>query len=189
MDRTDIEKAFQVTYRELAGIPLGVYIVIAVSIIIIIYTYFYLIPRLVKDKCKVVQLKRCSVILLLILYVSCIFLITIFSRQESADYLVNLVPLSSIREFDHINSELVMDFNNMLLFMPFGFLFSWQSRKHKLCSSLAHSFMVSIGIECVQLMFKRGKFDIDDIIFNVLGCFCGWCLFKFILFVFNKDEL
>ena len=37
---------------------------------------------------------------------------------------------------------------------------------------------LSIGIEVLQLVFKKGSFEIDDIIHNTVGCMLGFAAWK-----------
>ena len=45
--------------------------------------------------------------------------------------------------------------------------------------------LIIVFIECMQLIFKIGFFDVDDIFLNLLGCLSGICIS---LFLNNTDK-
>jgi len=67
---------------------------------------------------------------------------------------------------------------NILLFVPFGYLLPllWRRADHwwkvVLCG-----FVLSLGIELIQLVSHLGMFDLDDLMNNSLGAFLGWLCF------------
>lgn len=75
---------------------------------------------------------------------------------------------------------------NCLLFIPFGFtisLFSFVNEKKpviQMLSVLLLSFIVSMIIECTQLITQRGYYEVQDLLVNTLGGVLGWVLFSII---------
>ena len=68
---------------------------------------------------------------------------------------------------------------NVLLFIPYGFLCGWNfigARNLFRCAALGA--VTSFGIEWMQLMTGRGYFQIDDILTNILGTVIGWIIFR-----------
>ncbi|MEI3265755.1 MAG: VanZ family protein [Frisingicoccus sp.] len=39
------------------------------------------------------------------------------------------------------------------------------------------TFLLSLFIECIQLIFRVGSFDVDDLILNTLGGLIGYVIF------------
>lgn len=83
---------------------------------------------------------------------------------------VNLIPFSQ-------GDSLFNIVGNVVMFLPFGFLAAllwrgWTGRR-ALCAGLG----ITAGIECWQVLVGR-FFDIDDIILNALGVFCGFLLWR-----------
>lgn len=83
---------------------------------------------------------------------------------------VNLIPFSQ-------GDSLFNIVGNIVMFVPFGFLAAllwrgWTGRR-ALCAGLG----ITAGIECWQMLVGR-FFDIDDIILNALGVFCGFLLWR-----------
>ena len=78
---------------------------------------------------------------------------------------------------------------NVVAFMPFGFLvpvlYREQRREathngHYFRSFLFVTmlgFLLSLGVETIQLITKVGCFDVDDLIYNTIGAALGFALF------------
>lgn len=85
--------------------------------------------------------------------------------------LINLLP------FSH-KIDIIGYFENIMLFIPFGFILPSMSQKFRSKSVLIISgFSFSLLIELSQ-MFNNRHFDIDDLILNTLGAFIGYCIYK-----------
>ena len=67
---------------------------------------------------------------------------------------------------------------NVLLFVPIGFLAGCGLRGMTLMKVLFFGSGLSIFIELLQFVFKKGFCEIDDVIHNVLGCLIGYGLVK-----------
>ena len=66
---------------------------------------------------------------------------------------------------------------NVLCFVPFGFILPIISRRGKhWYNTFLLSFLFSLGIETVQLVFKVGSFDVDDMFLNTVGGITGYLL-------------
>ncbi len=64
---------------------------------------------------------------------------------------------------------------NIIMFVPFGFFATLLWRGYTWKRALLTGFCITAIIECWQLCVGRA-FDIDDIILNTLGVFCGYLL-------------
>lgn len=73
---------------------------------------------------------------------------------------------------------------NILIFVPIGFLACGITEKNKYLKAIFIGLLVSETIECSQLIFKRGSFDVDDIINNLVGTILGVVVYG--LFVMTK---
>ena len=74
---------------------------------------------------------------------------------------------------------------NVVLFVPFGFLFSLiyskgglKHQKKTLWVTLLVSILLCLLIELLQLVTKVGVFDVDDIIMNTTGTLIGYIVFR-----------
>lgn len=107
----------------------------------------------------------------------------------SAEYRYNLKPFREIMRFykyRHIlgnRAFLVNVFGNVLAFMPMGFFQPLLSgRKRRACLVVLNCFLVSLLVEVIQLTFKIGCFDVDDLFLNTLGGLLGVLIY----FLFQK---
>lgn len=100
-----------------------------------------------------------------------------YGRTEVQNtYRYNLVPFKEImrfytyRELVGIEAFLLNLFGNVLAFIPFGVMVPIVSRKNRrFFRVLGLTFLLSLFIECIQLIFKVGSFDVDDLILNTVG--------------------
>ena len=73
---------------------------------------------------------------------------------------------------------------NIIVFIPLGFLTS-QLLVERCRKPIIMCVLIIVFIECMQLIFKIGFFDVDDIFLNLLGCLSGICIS---LFLNNTDK-
>lgn len=72
---------------------------------------------------------------------------------------------------------------NILMFVPIAagvvvFFRQSSSDYNMFILCVLIGFMISFGIECAQYIFKKGFFEIDDIINNLLGCICTYAFYS-----------
>lgn len=101
-----------------------------------------------------------------------------------SDYHYNLTLFQEIRRFiiyrEHIGIAgfLVNIIGNIFAFSPFGMLLPILStRVRRWWKMLALSFLVTMCIECTQLVTRLGVFDVDDLFMNTLGGMIGYSLY------------
>lgn len=85
------------------------------------------------------------------------------------------------------NRMLAENILNILMFIPIGFLTSVGLGVKKTITILCVGFMLSVAIEVIQLVTRRGICNIDDVIHNTIGCIIGYGLFR--LFYMMKPWL
>ena len=126
---------------------------------------------------------------------------TLLMREPSKDRLVTLVPLRSyfavlgwdIQSFSAVGQllqgtweeliaftiePLIGIVQNLILFMPFGFLLYAVIDRPRTARILLFGFLLSLAIEMCQLLFHLGWFEVDDILHNVLGTYLGIRLYR-----------
>lgn len=103
------------------------------------------------------------------------------------EYAYNLVPLKEIRRFIvyrkvvGTRSFLLNIVGNIVGFMPFGFFLPVVSRRSRhWYNTVLLSFLFSLSIETIQLVFKVGSFDVDDMLLNTLGGILGYILYRIV---------
>ncbi|GLX66558.1 VanZ family protein [Paenibacillus glycanilyticus] len=74
--------------------------------------------------------------------------------------------------------EQVNFIGNIAIFIPCGvFIRLWANRTWgSFLGAASLSFGLSFALECSQLVFSMGSFDVDDLILNGLGGLLGWVL-------------
>ena len=107
----------------------------------------------------------------------------IFGQEN---YRYNLIPFKEIERFWIYRKELGIHsfFNlagNILGFMPAGFFIPmlWEERKG-FWFTVCVTFEMSLLLEILQLIFRVGSFDVDDLILNTLGGILGYLLLKMV---------
>lgn len=104
-----------------------------------------------------------------------------FGRSGHVGYAYNLELFKEItrfyqyRELLGMKSFLLNTVGNVVCFMPFGFFLPLINRHSgKWYNIFILSFLLSLGIETLQLILKVGSFDVDDIFLNTLGGVIGY---------------
>lgn len=127
--------------------------------------------------------------ILYVLYVCLLFYFLFFSEGfgrigASAEYRYNLQPFREIVRFyryRHIlgnKAFFINVFGNVIAFMPMGFLQPFLSDKQLRGGLIVlNCFIVSLLVETIQLVFKIGCFDVDDLLLNTLGGLLGVILY------------
>lgn len=116
------------------------------------------------------------------LYLSAVFIIIGLPsiKYITIDPTLNIIPFVDIVNYPlgYIRNSLL----NVLLFVPLGiFLPLIWPKLSGLKKVFVFGFFFSFFIEFMQLFTVRVT-DIDDIIFNTLGCILGFLLYRFIFF-------
>lgn len=105
-------------------------------------------------------------------------------------YRYNLIPFSEIGRYFRLRG--IFGFKlfflniigNIVAFVPFGLCMPLMSQAYRnFWVIVLNGFCITACIETVQLMFKVGSFDIDDIILNVAGVVAGYGLYKIVLLI------
>lgn len=138
--------------------------------------------------------------LLFIIYIVFLAYFLFFSERYgrtivSNEYRYNLHFFKEIKRFIKYRSELGVEsfivnfFGNIFAFSPFGFVLPIISPKNrKFIHVFLLSFELSLSIEIIQLLFKVGCFDVDDMLLNTIGGILGYILF-FICYHIYKERL
>ena len=109
-----------------------------------------------------------------------------FGRTDTdRGYAYNLVPLKEITRYFRYYRTLGMPLflinivGNMVAFMPFGFFLPIISRRsRKWYNTVSFGLIFSLILETLQLIFKVGSFDVDDILLNTVGAGLGFLVYR-----------
>lgn len=125
-------------------------------------------------------------VLYILLLIYLLFLSEEYGRKDFAhrEYRYNLIPFQEIKRF-WIYRERIGYFaaflnlgGNVIGFLPLGFILpviSYRFRNGWLTGLIG--FSLSLFVECAQLVFKVGCFDVDDLMLNTLGAVLGYAMF------------
>lgn len=80
------------------------------------------------------------------------------------------------------------NFMNVVLFIPIGFLLSFVYPQMRLRRAISIGCMISLFIELLQFVFKKGYCELDDFIHNTIGCFIGVLFFLFFRYIFIRNR-
>ena len=164
------------------------------------------------------RLRQMVLYLVFFIYLAAFLMIVFFSRTSSDTYMVHVAPLQDLynavetdrgimdilvtvfREgivegLSHIEiirpQDIVQVYLNVMLFVPMGYLlpyvFGWFRARARL-RPVAACFFISLTTENMQLIYRRGLYDLDDLLSNTLGGFIGQLLFLLIAYVVTHPD-
>ena len=137
---------------------------------------------------------RWAAVLFFALYILLLFYLLFFSELNGRGLLnrehmsYNLYPFREIKRYIFhwkqigLLSWFLNLFGNIIGFAPLGFLlpsFSGRCRKYWYNTVMA-GYLLSFGVERVQLLLRAGSCDIDDVILNTTGTLLGYCCFRLV---------
>ena len=123
------------------------------------------------------------------------------------DYLkvnVNLIPFKTIIGYVQgiINNTMNIEYpimnlgGNIIMFIPLVvYLLCLIKKFRSLKNVLVGAFVLILVVEMIQLLTRKGAFDIDDLILNMCGVAIGFVIWKskavqkIYLYVFGEDEI
>lgn len=114
-----------------------------------------------------------------IIYVLCLYYILM--RKSNVG--INLIPIVGL--FDDITANYGFIIHNILIFVPLGFFASYYLSNRKAGTMLMVSLLVAGLTEGLQYYMGRG-FNIDIVVFNVLGGFIGYLLYVGLMAIKGK---
>lgn len=129
-------------------------------------------------------------LIVFIIYISVLIYFVFFSdrygRLEGySEYRYNLTPFMEIHRYleysDYFTWEnLITNLaGNILVFSPMGILIPiFMKRRVGILYIGGASFLLSFFIETVQLVFKIGVFDVDDLMMNTAGGLIGYLVYR-----------
>lgn len=171
-----------------------------------------------KNADKILHIRKILLICMFGIYLLLVGYVTMFSRSAYNDYQIHIAlfeDLTSSIKIDfgilgfivaifkegfsaavsHIKVQNVENITqvylNVCMFIPLGYLlpyiFDWY-RRRPIGKTVITSFLASLLIENIQLITKRGFYDIDDIVSNTLGGFLGVLMFRSVAYVLTHPD-
>ena len=145
-------------------------------IISVVIMVSFRICYLIRNHEKITLYKELSMLIFGV-YILCLFQVVTFQDDTSWSS-NNFIPFQEILRYN-ISSRLFIKnvLGNLIMFLPFGFFTSYYLKAEKGYLPLLLTAIASISIEIVQMSIGR-VFDVDDIILNIVGGMCGFCLYN-----------
>lgn len=113
------------------------------------------------------------------------------TREVMTTVSYNLVPLKTIKNYaqniNHIGFE-VLFYNlagNVAAFMPLGFLLPIAFKRINAMKTFMVAFAFILIVEILQYVSRRGVFDVDDLLLNMIGSIIGYGIYKLLFNVFK----
>ena len=125
-----------------------------------------MIRNMASAKGKLLQGSR----VMLAVYLIYTFYLTVVSRESSGKDIIRTEWFRDNIIVFFTNSQNLL---NILLFVPIGCLVGLATKKYKLVYAVLVGLFVSETIECSQLIWKKGTFDVDDLMNNTIGALIG----------------
>ncbi|WP_160725041.1 VanZ family protein [Bacillus sp. USDA818B3_A] len=136
--------------------------------------------------------KRLVHVLFLLAIVFIISLTLIADPTGTREHRYNFIPFKIITRilFHKSLYDIILNIaGNIILFLPFGFLLPLSWRKvNTIYKAILIGALLSITVECAQIIYPDRLTDIDDVILNTLGAALGYRLFVFTVDLVTIDE-
>ena len=167
---------------------------------------------------RLLRLRETVFYIIFFLYLAVFAYLVFFSRTAAEDYKVHVAPLSDLRASVRIDSGILgviaaflsggveaaanqvhiekpedigQIYMNIMLFVPMGYLlpyvFNWVQKRVRIRPVLC-CFVISLIVENLQLISKRGFYDIDDIIANTFGGLIGQMLYIRLAYIVERPN-
>lgn len=143
---------------------------------------------------RIKKLQKISIIATIFLLIYTIFLVwrmffysySGYVRVTYEEMQYNIIPFRTISQYlfniDKIKLNILIYniLGNIVVFIPISFLLPLVLKKYDRKYILSISFITIFTAESMQLITKRGVFDIDDFFLNMIGCIIGFTISKFL---------
>ncbi len=114
------------------------------------------------------------------IYVLIVLKLTVFRETTLAARQINMtlfVDLIKVYKTGTTWQFIRLFVGNIIWFVPWGFLIPMMIKKSNFIFVFLSGFAFSFVIEALQFTFKKGLFELDDLILNTLGAIIGYCLY------------
>ncbi|MBS6600760.1 MAG: VanZ family protein [Clostridium sp.] len=124
--------------------------------------------------------------LLFCLYFILILMLTLFKNDNGWTGNINLNLLEVFKDIKSSSNGLILLVGNICMYIPIGIYIEYRFFNKKNTLKIGLFLIYIFLIELIQHIFKKGVFDIDDIILNLIGFLIGVFLVKGIKKLKNK---
>ncbi|MCD4761874.1 VanZ family protein [bacterium] len=137
-------------------------------------------------------MKKKYLIVIIILYLAILIELIVFKYPTGMTFSIanaNLIPFKTILVYFSGEPTWKIAIRNLLgnivVLVPLGFLLAAMYQRLKWNRALLAGLFTGVVLELLQVIFKSGVFDIDDIILNFLGVIIGYLVFIFLVKFYN----
>ena len=164
------------------------------------------------------RLRQWILYLVFAVYIAAYAYLVFFSRGASESYLVHIAPFADLQKaidtdnglfdilvvlftqgfqeaFSHIRvvkfEDITQVYMNMMLYVPMGYLLPYVFEFFRSRSGIRPvlaCFVISFITENLQLIFRRGFYDMDDLLSNTFGGLIGQLLFIAVGYVVTHPD-
>jgi glycopeptide antibiotics resistance protein len=127
---------------------------------------------------------RYTMLLLLLVCVLLILGTSVVFRNSVAESHISLIPLSSYFDYGkntYLMEKSAINILNVVMFIPVGLLLGFGLKYISYKKILFAGIGLSVAIELLQFILKRGLCETDDVIHNTVGCIIGFAIYKTII--------
>ncbi len=183
---------------EVAGyLPIGI---LSGILVVVLYVICILcLERKNRKKNRLsVHVRNSVVWFILSVYIAVMFVTVFLSREPGSRQGIDMTLFGTWGITLQAHAFVI---ENVLLFVPFGILCPFAVTPTGRTSDGTHSrcriasrftvllgFIISVGIETVQLLTERGYCQLDDIVMNTLGSLVGYMIFLVIDRIFRGND-
>ena len=121
--------------------------------------------------------------LVVLAYVIGVLLVTVVLRENKENVIFNIEFTKGYFGGLEASTTKRDAFLNVLGFIPFGLLVCFAAKRFCVVLALLTGLFLSETIECMQVIFKRGIFDVNDLIANMIGTAIGCVVYMVIILV------
>lgn len=128
--------------------------------------------------------------ILLFEYSFLLYCSTVIFRDSKLERGPELMPFWSYAAIqngvDTIIPEVVM---NVVALIPIGLMMGVVFKRANWRKVLVAGAVISVSIELMQLIFRKGCCETDDVIHNTIGCVMGYGVYSIVRYIQNKAIL
>ena len=117
------------------------------------------------------------------IYILILFKLTLFRQTTLEKYEINFtlfVDLINVYKKSGLWQFIRLFIGNIVWFILLGFMLPKMLKKCNFTTVTLSSFLFTLLIEILQLVFKKGICEIDDLILNISGTMIGYSVYKII---------
>lgn len=175
--REDFKGYWNSLYRD---IPTYVYegLIVVLLLVVFFVCFWYGWRKGWRIICRVLTIE----------YVFLIYCSTVIFRSVGRHVQFDLMPLWSYGAYFRGEDPRLLPENimNVIVFIPVGILPGLTFRNVSWLKVLGIGCGISVGIEILQLVLKRGFCELDDVMHNTLGCMIGYGVYRLIYMCVNS---